>query len=145
MNEDKRPLGFMINYLGKSFKRAVNEECQKHGINGTYSQIIILLMKNPHGITQNFLCDKLHLSAPTVSLTIKNMENEGLIVREQAKDDSRKLLVYLSNKGKEMDQIIADCYHTVEMNMVKGLREEEIEELRTKLDLLINNLTEGEN
>lgn len=144
MNKDK-PIGVKINQTGRLFKKTVRDECNKRGINGTYS-VIIMNLSQTDGLSQNELVHRLHLAAPTISLTLRNMENEGLINRTNSLVDSRKTIVKLTEKGYQCDEVIKECFKEVEKRIIKDVKEVDLEVFNKVIDqILINLMEEGEN
>ena len=143
MTNDERPLGMQINVLAHLFRNAVEEEVRQSGISFSYFQIIrFLKMKEKQNVTQSDICDFLHFKPSSISVTLQNMENDGLLIRTKSEEDSRKTFVRLSEKGQEMDKKIRLHYRTIEEYMRNHLSEEELESLGTNLHTLITALEE---
>lgn len=138
--DNTRPFGFYLSLLGKQFKKAVREECNKIGINGTYSSIIMILAHHKEGIPQNMIAEKCHLAAPTVSLTLRNMEQENIIERCGCSEDSRKVIVKLTDYGFELDKKIIKCFDIVEKQIIKDIPEDDLQLFRSILDKMLDNL-----
>ena len=47
------PIGARLSNLDKIFKESVRSYCNKHGLNFTYSKIIMMLHRHPEGVIQN--------------------------------------------------------------------------------------------
>lgn len=66
------------------------------------SQLSLLLSVHRHpGIRVNELAHSLHLSAPTVSVALRKMEDEGWLRREADPQDKRSLRLHLTRKANE--------------------------------------------
>lgn len=65
-------------------------------------RMLMLLRQNP-GMTQRELSDALHVAAPTLSVSVKRNEAEGLIERRADEKDARLSRLYLTDKGREVD------------------------------------------
>ncbi len=145
MKNDFKPYGARINYLSKLFKCNIKEESSKHGINSTYANIIMILTKYPEGIPQNDIAKQTYLAAPTVSLTLKQMETLNYIERIPSEVDSRKTIVKLTNVGYELDNQIRECFKIIEDKMIQNISKEELEHFEKILEKMKENLTkEGE-
>ena len=44
------PIGARLSNLDKIFKESVRSYCNKHGLNFTYSKIIMMLHRHPEGV-----------------------------------------------------------------------------------------------
>mgnify|MGYP003289750385 CR=1 FL=1 len=145
MNKDFKPYGAKLTYLSKLFKCNMKDESSKHGINSTYANIIMLLTKYPEGINQNDIAQEAHLAAPTVSLTLKQMETLNYIIRVPSEVDNRKTIVKLTSEGYDLDNQIRDCFKIIEDKMVQNISLEDLEHFEKILEMMKENLTkEGE-
>lgn len=140
MNNENIPYGAHINHLSKLFKCSIKELCNERGINSTYSQIIMHLSRRPEGVPQNDIAEHAHLAAPTVSLTLKNMEILGLISRETDMVDNRKIIVKLTPKGYEMDEVIRGCFKELETKMIDNISLNDLSNFKRILIMMKKNL-----
>ena len=62
------PIGARLSNLDKIFKESVRSYCNKHGLNFTYSKIIMMLHRHPEGVIQNDIVDNTYLKKSTISL-----------------------------------------------------------------------------
>lgn len=145
MKKDFKPYGARITYLSKLFKYNMKEESKKRGINSTYANIIMLLTKYPDGINQNDIAQEIHLAAPTVSLTLKQMEQLNYINRIPSELDNRKTIVKLTKEGYELDDEIRECFKIIEDKMIQNINDEDLKHFERILEVMKENLTkEGE-
>lgn len=128
--------------MNKTFKCAFKEEANKHNINATYANIIMTLAWNPEGLPQNDIAERNHLAAPTVSLTLKQMESLGYIIKKPSQDDNRKTIVVLTELGYELDEKIKDCFRIVESKMINNISKEDLAHFEKVLEMMKNNLLE---
>lgn len=99
---------------------------------------------HPEGLPQNDIAERNHLAAPTVSLTLKQMESLGYITRKPSDNDNRKTIVVLTELGYELDEKIKECFRIVESRMIKNICKEDLAHFEKVLELMKNNLQEGE-
>lgn len=125
-NNERIPLGHQIGSLGKIFKNELKEISEKRGINSTYCKIIMILSRNREGVIQNDIVENTNFKPSTVSLTLKNLEQMGYLTRESSPEDSRKIIVKITDLGLQYDHEIRECFGIVEEEMIKGISEEEI-------------------
>jgi DNA-binding MarR family transcriptional regulator len=79
--------------------RAYQPYLEKMGI--TYPQYLVLLVLwERDDVSVQYIGEKLILNTNTVTPLLKRMENMGLIVRQKAKDDERKVIISLTEKGR---------------------------------------------
>ena len=85
--------------------RLITREYQPHldklGI--TYPQYLVLMVLwENDGLTVNEIAGKLILNTNTVTPLLKRMETMKIITKTRSGDDERKVLVRLTQKGKDM-------------------------------------------
>ena len=115
----KEPMS-MILELQRMFDGFLRIEMKKNGMKSSYRHLLSpLAIKD--GVTQLDLVKASHLKAPTVSTTLRNMEEEGLVSRETDKDDARATRVYITEKGKAIDQKMRESIDTITSAFMKGI------------------------
>lgn len=112
-------------------------------------RLIIICLSHGDGITQLELVKKTHLSPPTVSITVKRLESLGYISRVADSDDGRAVRVYLTDKGRQLDNSARDAIHNINNILMQGFTPDETELLtqllgRMRDNLLSHLMSEGE-
>lgn len=104
------------------------------------------VMKNVYeqeGITLRELAKRLHIKPPTVTVTIQRLEKSGLVYKTADESDQRVSHIYLTEKGKEIQREIISLMEEDEQILVKGFSEDELQQLRSYLDRMIENLAQA--
>jgi DNA-binding MarR family transcriptional regulator len=71
----------------------------------TYPQYLVLLVLwEDDAQTVNQIAHKLILNTNTITPLLKRMEAQELITRDRSTDDTRKVMVTLTEKGRKMEQ-----------------------------------------
>lgn len=143
-NHPHKP-GLLIHEISKLFYDKMRKNSEALGLQTGYRQILRFLDQED-GVTQIDIARDCHFAAPTISVTLKKMENEGLIRRRTDKNDTRCSRVFITEKGKDLAkkhfEKIMDC----ENILSRGLSAEEEETLcRLLIKLRDNMLSEAEN
>lgn len=69
----------------------------------TYPQyLVMLVLWESDGITVSQLGERLFLDSGTLTPLLKRMESSGLLRRERARDDERRVLIYLTTAGHDL-------------------------------------------
>jgi len=108
----------------------------------TYPQYLVLLVLwENDAVTVNQIAHKLILNTNTITPLLKRMEVQGLITRDRSTDDTRKVVVALTTKGREMEKEAA-C---IPEQLIKGFQNstmsvEELLTLKKQLHQLIDLL-----
>jgi DNA-binding MarR family transcriptional regulator len=130
-----KPLGYKIGEVSRLFHNKVKKLANDNGISTTYFHIIGFLKRNKeNNITQKDICEFIKMKAPTISLTLQSMEQDGYVERVKSETDSRCTYVVLTKKGEELDEKIRGFFHTAEKTMVDALSSEELEMLNICLE-----------
>jgi DNA-binding MarR family transcriptional regulator len=66
----------------------------------------LLFLYHKDGVSQETIAKALKVSKATIARAIQNLENESYVYRERDENDLRAYRVYLTEKGKEMRDII---------------------------------------
>jgi len=108
----------------------------------TQDSVRLILRELGHcdGCSQLDLVQKTHLKAPTVSVTLKKLEDEGMVTRRHDEMDQRVTRVYLSQKGQEHRRLVHERLHTVDSELMLGFDEEETAQLLQFLERMRNNI-----
>ncbi len=123
--------------------------CSEAGLSGRglsrgYRQILFHLSRQD-GVTQLRLVQLTKLKAPTVSVALTKMEENGLVKRAADEKDLRQVRVFLTSKGREFDDFIRKKSHETEEMMLSGLSPDEKEQLRSTLRRILENMIGEEN
>ena len=102
---------------------------------------MIELAKN-EGVTQLDLVRATHLKAPTVSVTLQRLENEGYIFRKTDAYDLRAVRVYMTEKGREFNRIVVERVRMEEDEILKCLNDTENKQLMKLLLKIRENMVE---
>ncbi len=93
-------IDFHIKKTWQSIAKMYNEEAGKYG--GTMATGYVLLnIDFDKGTPSTALGPKMGMEATSLSRILKNMEDQGLIVRKRNPQDGRSMLVHLTDFGKE--------------------------------------------
>lgn len=91
-------------------------------------------------LTQLELVKITELKAPTISITLRNMERDGIVRREKKDSDRRETHVFITDKGKKMYTKVLDALKKAEETMLNGLTEKELKAMRMTLEKMCANL-----
>lgn len=137
----QRKSGYQINELARLFRRVVHMEAKKIGISGPYFFIINYLSHHQEiDVAQSDICSFLNLKAPTISITLQNMENEGYLVRVKSEEDNRKTYVKLTNKGLEKAQMLKNVFKAADELVESALSADELKVLYSYIDRMCDVL-----
>ena len=92
------------------------------------------------GITQTELAERLLLQPATVTNSLQRMEREGFVERRTDAEDQRISRVYLTDKGRNLEESIQEKWSQLEQESFGNLTIEEAVLLRRLLLQVYQNL-----
>lgn len=101
---------------------------------------ILKYLSEHKNATQKEIAEHLHISAPSVATSLKRMEEAGLVVRLENKNDARRNIVKLTQKGIELFNYAENMFLRVDNVTYRGFTEEEIDTLISFLERMNDNL-----
>jgi len=103
--------------------------------------LILMKLARDDGITQCELVSACKMTAATISVALKSLEQEGLVERRSDSEDMRVTRVYLTEGGRMVDEKNRDRIRLVDTIMMEGLSSEEQDALMLLLMKMRENLT----
>ena len=94
-----------------------------------------------HGeMTQRQLAEHTHVTAATISGTLKRMERAGLVYRTDDEKDARVSIVRLTEDGKELGKQASELFARTDVSMLEGFSDEECDMLLGFLGRMRDNV-----
>jgi DNA-binding MarR family transcriptional regulator len=104
--------------------KAYNEEALNYGT--TMAVAFALLNIDKEGSASTTLGPKMGMEATSLSRTLKNMEEKGLIYRKKNPKDGRGVLIFLTDYGIDMRNISREKVFSFNEAINKNLSQEKI-------------------
>jgi MarR family transcriptional regulator, organic hydroperoxide resistance regulator len=146
MEFEQLKLGNQLCFPVYAASRLITREYQpyldKLGI--TYPQYLVLMVLwETDGISVNEISQKLILNTNTVTPLLKRMESMGILRRQRSQSDERKVIVELTDKGRQLRNEAAEIPAKLASGLISGsMNIDELMELKAKLYHVINFLNE---
>lgn len=99
----EKTIDHVLRATWQAVSKLYNEEAGKYG--ATMAIAFTLLNIDREGTASTALGPKMGMEATSLSRTLKNMEEKGLIIRKKNPKDGRSVLIFLTKHGKEMRDI----------------------------------------
>lgn len=103
-------------------------------------------MEQPDGVMLKDLAEKLSLSCSAVSVMVDTMVKQGVLVREPARDDRRKVMIRVSENGLKFSRMYEQFFDDVCREFAAEQCKEDMEtfvRILNKLNIFLYNKTEG--
>lgn len=120
----------------KCFEQVASE---RFGIHRSQHMVLMFISRNSD-ISQKDIAEEFKISAAAIAVTLKKLENAGLIMREVAEGDNRKNRINITEKGQSVINETHKLFSDIDYNMFDGLTNEEIEAFRRCLEKMQKNL-----
>lgn len=108
----------------------------------TYPQyLVLMILWEKDEMPVNDIAKKLILNTNTITPLLKRMETQGLVNRERSKEDERKVIVKLTEKGNELKEKAVLIPERLASQLLEGpMGVEELIRLKEDLGKIINHL-----
>ncbi|WP_440948230.1 MarR family winged helix-turn-helix transcriptional regulator [Methanosarcina sp. T3] len=105
--EDPREICGPIAHIYRSHLAYMAKELEAYRIgSGQFDFLMVLYRRD--GISQETLARILKVSKATSTRAIQSLEKEGYVYRQRDRDDLRAYKVYLTEKGKEIREVVLE-------------------------------------
>jgi len=105
-------LCFAVHSTGFAFNRVYRKPLAKLGL--TYPQFLVMTaLWGEDSVAVGALGDKLALDTSTLTPLLKRLEGVGLVARQRAQEDERRVIVSLTEKGSAMRAEVGDIMRCV--------------------------------
>lgn len=113
---------------------------KQYGI--TYTQyLVLMLLWEKDNLIISEITDRLYLDTNTVTPLLQRMEKQGLIVRQRSREDSRRRIVSLSERGKRLEEQMKEIPNCLARDIVScGIAPQELQAMVPLLDRLIETI-----
>jgi len=109
------------------------------GIHPSQAQMLFLLMHD-EGLTQKQIGEKTNLRPATITVMLNRMEKAGFVERKQDPEDLRVYRVYITDKGRTVDEAVQMAMEQVQKEAYEGFSNEEMLLMRRLLNHVKDNL-----
>jgi DNA-binding MarR family transcriptional regulator len=130
--------GHDVNQLARNFTKKLNEKISPLGLYSSQWGIVLYLHEKKQ-CTQIELCKYLGVEAPTVTRTLARMEEMGLVIRTEGRD-KRERKIELTEKAYEMFTNWYEAAISIELEAIKNISKEEINQFSNTLEKMMINL-----
>ena len=129
------------NQLHRRGSRALAEQ----GVTDVQARVILYLLK--HADTGASLTDvhrELHFSMAAASGLIKRLREKGYIRVEACALDERRKLLYVTEKGSRVREVLDSTLRAIPYQLYRGFTEEEVATLHRLQKKMLRNLEQSE-
>jgi len=141
MQKRPRSLLRLLSITKKDMDWRLTEKLQERGYpDFKLGDMVLLANIQPEGTINNDLAKKARISKQAMSKVVKNLEAAGYILTRKHEKDNRAVVIFLSEKGKQLMITVSECVDEIQEVYVAVIGEEENEALKNTLIKLITAL-----
>lgn len=129
----------IVNRVSKCFRDLMRRTGERVGIPERYRDLLRYLA-HKDGRTQQELATLVGLTPPTVSVTLRAMEQDGYILRSTHEKDQRITLVFLTDQGRATNEKMRGFADGYDKQIMEGISAEDYEIARKVLLQMRENL-----
>lgn len=129
--------------VSMAINRQIYREFRKVGLDITPEQWTVLsFLWRQDGMSQQALCDATFKDKPSMTRLVDNLAKQGLVERRIAPKDRRSNLVFLTEKGRNIEEKANIAVNQTMQYALKGIDGEGIGLMRQLLRIVFNNIQE---
>ena len=135
-------LGYRIKLLSQVFSRKFQERLEPLGLTPFHCVVLCCLWEED-GLATCSIWEKLQQVGGTITGVLDRMEERGLIRRERDVRDRRIWRIWLTEAGKQLQEVLPPIALEIRELAMKGMPMAEREHFSQLVDQAIANLSEG--
>lgn len=101
---------------------------------------IIKLLYEKENLSQKEIAARLHVKPPTVNVSIRRLEQAGMVSRSTDTQDQRVTRIHLTEKGRELEDRIRRTLQESEKILLSGFSDTELCLAKRFLEQMLENL-----
>ncbi len=131
-----RHIAYLLARASRQVHKQLDQEFRPEGVPVEQWRILKLLAER-NGRSMGDLTEAALLNHPTLTKMIDRMVSDALVYRRQDQQDGRKVLIFISDRGRAVNERLNRLADLHQAEIVEGYGDREVEELRRLLDELI--------
>lgn len=138
VDPSSKPLLHLFLHIGRLLEERLRAPLSKAGVHHGQGRVLDALLR--HGpMTVGELAAGLHVAQPTATVMAQRMQSAGLLERWVDADDTRRVSLTLTPRGRAAAQAVRRAWQQLEVELCQSLPDAE----RTRLRLLLEGLRDG--
>ena len=130
----------VISALCRDVQKIERDEMEKQGLRGAFAQYLLAISRYPEGITAARLCEVCEKDKAAVSRILAELEEAGMILRENRNGSRYRAILLLTDRGQEAAAAVVEKARLAVELAGKGFGAEEREVFYRVLSIISGNL-----
>lgn len=136
-------LGYLLGVSSRFIKRKMDKELLIYNLT-TSQWAVIKLLSNEDSLTQVQIAQKLKSDKATAGSVVLNLYEKQYVDKMLGKNDKRAYVISLTKKGRDAVEEINLIADKLTREALEGISQGDQKVLKTSLEKIISNLSEGE-
>jgi DNA-binding MarR family transcriptional regulator len=134
-----RSSGYLVRDAHRAFQRVLERRIARFGVSrGQWYFLRVLWIRD--GLTQRELSARVGMMEPTTVIALKGMERAGLVRRARSREDARRTHVWLTPRGRRLEQLLLPIARGIVRAAEKGIGRREVAVFRAVIARMTGNL-----
>ncbi|NLU24489.1 MAG: MarR family transcriptional regulator [Clostridiales bacterium] len=133
-------IGPLLGYCDHQVHKRMDERLRAYDVSPMQCRVLMYLCKQEEDIHQKTLEEYLMVKPSTVNGIVERLEKKGLLTRSASKSDARCRILSLTEDGRRFHSAFLEVVSSVSRQMERGFGPEELEQLRSYLLRVAENL-----
>lgn len=129
-----------ISSMYHDIQKIERTEMAQYGLKGPHAQCLLAMKKHPEGITAARLCEVCEKDKAAVSRILAELEEAGMILRENRNGSRYRAILLLTDRGQEAAAAVVEKARLAVELAGKGFGAEEREVFYRVLSIISGNL-----
>ena len=129
-----------ISSMYHDIQKIERTEMAHYGLKGPHAQCLLAMKKHPEGITAARLCEVCEKDKAAVSRILAELEEAGMVVRENRNGSRYRAILLLTDRGQEAAAAVVEKARLAVEGAAKGFGPEEREVVYRVLSIISGNL-----
>lgn len=125
-----------------AFERQLERRMTAHGVSRGHGRMLRQLRRS-NGICQHELALQLGISDATTAVSLRELENRGLVDRRRNIGNRREVLIFLTLHGNALGGALLPIAHDMDVLATCDIPESQVRALKTLLARTVVNLDRG--
>ncbi|PWJ39142.1 MarR family winged helix-turn-helix transcriptional regulator [Sediminitomix flava] len=139
--ELRRKVDMLIGKVGRLSGNLLDKHFVQAGYNITREQWAVLqFLKDNEGVPQQALAEEFQKNKASITSLIDNLEKSNMVERKAHESDKRKKLLFLTKKGKGVQDELAEISVNTNKIITKGLDNDQLNVIDQSLTVMIDNI-----
>lgn len=132
-------IGYLVREANKYFSQLLQILVERHGVT-TAQWYFLRALWDQDGISQAELSKRVGLMTPTTVVALNTLEKKGLITRSSHPTDRRKLNVFLTKRGRQLERELLACGKVGNEVATSNMAPDTVAQIRAALRTMCENL-----